>query len=108
MKHLVRADVELFYRKWLGGISFRYNSFMKNIDKIFLDLDRGLLVTGITEWREENSKGDYVFDLRLGYDIGKHGRITLVIDNLLNRAYTIRPLKIEKNRTVSLQYAINF
>ena len=107
MQHLVRADLELSYNRWLTGISFRYNSFMKNIDQIFLTLDMGLLPTGITEWREKNNKGDYVFDVRLGYDTGR-GMVTLVVNNLLNRAYTIRPLKIEKSRTITLQYSVTF
>ncbi len=108
MKHLVRADLDLSYNRWLGGISFRYNSFMKNIDLIFLTLDQGLLVTGITEWREKNNKGDYVFDLRFGYDTGNQGKVTIIVNNLLNRAYTIRLLKIEKSRTVTLQYSVTF
>ena len=108
MKHLVRADLELNYRKVRWGISFRYNSFMKNIDQIFLDLDQGLLVTGITEWRENNDNGHYLFDLRVGYDTGRFGNIAIVANNLLNRTYTIRPLKIEKNRTITLQYNLEF
>lgn len=116
MQHLVRADIELIYHKWMGGVSFRYNSFMKNIDNIFLLLDDdpqnsqtlGLLPTGISEWRRENNSGDYVIDIRTGYKISEHHKLSLVINNLLNREYSIRPLSIEKPRTVSFQYALSF
>jgi len=115
MQHLVRADVELTYRKWMGGVSFRYNSFMKNIDNIFLLLDDdpqnsqslGLLPTGISEWRRENNSGDYIIDIRAGYKISEHHKLSLAINNLLNREYSIRPLSIEKPRTVSFQYALS-
>jgi len=116
MQHLVRADLEFSYAKLTGGVSFRYNSFMKNIDNIFLALDNdpqnpnslGLLPTGIAEWRRENDDGDYVIDLRVGYKITRHHKLSLVVNNLLNREYTIRPLLIEKPRTVSLQYAFSY
>jgi iron complex outermembrane receptor protein len=116
MQHLVRADVEVTLNKWIAGASFRYNSFMKNIDNIFLLLDDdpennqslGLLPTGISQWRRRNNKGDYVFDMRLGYHITKQQKLLLAINNVLNREYSIRPLLIEKPRTISLQYTLRF
>lgn len=116
MQHLVRADLEFNYAKLIGGVSFRYNSFMKNIDNIFLLLDKdaenpnslGLLPTGIAEWRRTHNRGDYVIDVRLGYRLSRHHKLSLVVNNLLNREYTIRPLLIEKPRTVSVQYAFSY
>ncbi len=105
MQHLVRADLEFGWKNVLLGGSLRFNSFMNNIDRIFLDLDElGVLRTGLNQWREENPDGDYVFDLRLGYTIAKGSRLSLVVNNLLNNAYSIRPLRIESNRLVNLQF----
>lgn len=116
MQHLVRADAEITYRRWNIGASFRYNSFMKNIDRALIDLfDNPQLAgppfniqpTGLTEWREENDRGDYIIDTRLGFRIAAPHHISLVVNNLLNGEYSIRPLSIEKPRTVSFQYALS-
>jgi outer membrane receptor protein involved in Fe transport len=113
VEHLARADVEFTYKKFMLGLSYRYNSFMKNLDKIFLDLDKnssdpflsGTLPTGIIQYRDgRNGKGDYVFDLRTGYQLNETSKVTIVVLNMLNREYMIRPLTIESPRTFVIQY----
>jgi hypothetical protein len=82
---------------------------MQNIDKAFTDLV-GIAIAnfqpGLTQWRAEHTTGDYVVDMRLGYEIkGKH-RLAIVINNVLNREYAIRPLSIEEPRLSMLQYTL--
>lgn len=109
-KHLIRADIELTYGKWMMGWSIRYNSFMENIDRVFiqLDVDVPLLPTGVAQFRAENNKGDYVIDSRLAYQITQESRISLVINNLNNRLYTLRPVKTMPPRTFAIQYLLKF
>ncbi len=110
LQHLVRADVEAKYKAWSFGTSFRYNSRMQNIDKIFLDLDNGssgiTVNTGINDWRDEKTTGDYVFDFRSSFQINDHHKVAIIMNNALNREYAIRPLAIEKPRTTSIQYTL--
>lgn len=114
LQHLVRADLQATYKKFSVGISFRFNSYMQNIDKIFLDLDdpetdTGVKVyTGINDWREQHQKGDYVFDSRISYQFSNIHKIAIIMNNVLNREYAIRPLAIEKPRATSIQYTITF
>jgi outer membrane receptor for ferric coprogen and ferric-rhodotorulic acid len=109
MQHLVRGDIFWKHRQWTAGISTRYNSHMQNIDRAFTDLEKlefANFQPGLTEWRAEHIKGDYVVDLRFGYEIhGKH-RLAVIVNNVLNREYAIRPLAIEEPRMTMLQYTL--
>jgi len=108
-QHLIKGDIEFTYNKWSAGISYRYNSFMKNLDRIFIDLDTTLqlLPTGIALYREErDGKGDFVFDTRISYKASETVKVAFLINNLLNREYMIRPLTIEAPRTFLVQFTI--
>ena len=83
---------------------------MQNIDNAFLELEKNQAVTnfnpGIIKWREEHTTGDYVFDLRVGYEIKGRHRLAIIVNNVLNREYSIRPLAIEEPRMSMLQYTL--
>lgn len=104
-QHLVRIDAELNRKAIVLGASMRYNSHMQNIDKAFLEIEEfGFADWGLTEWRAEHKDGDIVVDLRAGYEINRHHRVMLIVGNLFNREYAIRPLAIEPPRLTTLQY----
>jgi len=111
MQHQLRSDISIDFKKFNFGLSGRYNSFMQNIDRIFEDLDSDpsippalRLETGLTQWRIDNNKGDAIFDFRMGYELTKQSRISIVVNNALNRVYAIRPLAIEAQRLVQVQF----
>lgn len=111
MQHLIRADVSARWRSLMFGVSARYNSHMQNIDRAFEDLETVAIANfqpGISDWRKENTGGDYVIDLRVGYTFLSKHRLTVAVSNLLNREYAIRPLAIEEPRLTTLQYSISF
>jgi outer membrane cobalamin receptor len=108
LQHLVRVDVSLNRGPWNWGNSFRYNSHMQNIDVAFQQLETqfpNLFNPGIIPWREQHKKGDYVWDMRVGYSWNKQ-RVNLVMNNVLNRIYSIRPLALEDPRSFMIQYSI--
>ena len=84
----------------------RYNSFMKNIDKIFTEDLIADMIPGINESREKFGNGDLVIDLRAGYQITKTARIGLIVNNLLNREYMSRPANMMPPRTIAMQLAL--
>lgn len=109
LQHLIRFDCGLTRNSWNAGLSFRANSHMQNIDNAFGKLEQqypDLFNPGINAWRAVHTKGDYVFDLRLGYTFNEAHRLSLVVNNVLNRVYAIRPLAIEEPRLVMLQYSL--
>jgi outer membrane receptor protein involved in Fe transport len=103
-QHIAKLDIEVKYKKITIGSSYRYNDFMKNIDWIFAsDLFATSTVTGINEAREKFKNGDFIVDLRTSYQINKTTKISLVINNLLNREYMSRPANMMPPRTIAVQ-----
>lgn len=111
VQHLFRSDVQIEYGRIFGGVSVRYNSHVRNIDKIFLDLDEpvGLLPfpTGIRNWMADHRTGDTILDARIGAEISKQVRLTFIVNNLTNEVYSIRPLSIEAPRTYQVQMMVD-
>jgi outer membrane receptor protein involved in Fe transport len=104
VEKLWRSDVQVEWRKFLGGASVRYNSHVRNIDGIFLGVDStGVLPTGIGEWMRTHRSGDVLVDVRLGVVLQDRLRLTLLANNLTNVSYAIRPLAIEAPRAWQVQ-----
>lgn len=108
--HNVKADVEvtLFKKLAIGG-SAKYFSKMENMDGVIEEFENatsGPFVQSIRymEYFKENQKGVWVFDARVSYNINEKHKIAVISANLLNKAYSLRPLKIEQPRTIMLQY----
>ncbi len=105
--HLAKADIEVNFKKWSIGASMRYNSFMKNIDRVF---EVGVLGTellvGMEHYRQVFNKGVFVFDARLSYEIKAGVKINFIANNFLNAEYASRPgdLQAPRNFTLQLQY----
>lgn len=112
MQHQIRVDAGLDYDNVFIGISGRYNSFMQNIDKIFEELDTTSIDVlnlgyGLVNWRQNNNKGDFVLDARVGYRITENAKIALIFSNVFNRSYAIRPLAIEAPRLINVQLSVD-
>jgi iron complex outermembrane receptor protein len=110
MQHLIRIDVGATKGNFNSGISFRANSHMQNIDKAFSQLENYFPTEfnpGINSWRANHTKGDYVFDARVGYTFSEKHKIAFIVNNVLNREYAIRPLAIEEPRVTMLQYTLS-
>ncbi len=111
-EHLVNADVELVFtvkkkHKLSVGFTYRYYSFMRSVDKIFYDVDP-IFGWGAVEFRENNSKGDHVFDLRASAELTENIKLAVVMKNVANRIYALRPLKVNAPRSTQLQLTVQF
>ena len=110
MQHLIRIDIGVTREAFNAGLSFRANSHMQNIDNAFSQLENDLPTIfnpGIIPWRESHTKGDFVFDARLGYTFSEKHKVALIMNNVLNREYSIRPLAIEEPRLTLVQYTLS-
>jgi iron complex outermembrane receptor protein len=131
-KHIAKADIEVIYEGMSLGGSMRYNSFMKNIDRIFTSVmingnyadnplrddpttwtaeaptydDYQGMIPGINAAREKFKEGDLIIDLRAGYQITETARIGFIINNLLNREYMSRPATMMPPRTFAMQLTL--
>ncbi|MEI8201635.1 MAG: TonB-dependent receptor [Bacteroidota bacterium] len=104
IQHLGKLDVEInFYKSISIGISSCYYSFMKNIDQFFLDIDHpGYFPSGITQYRKYHQKSIFVFDGRVSYT-HKNIKLSLIVSNLMNLEYSLRPMSIAAPRLSTLQ-----
>ncbi len=108
IRKLFRADLQVAYKKVFVGGSVRYNSHVRNIDLAFVTLDdSGILETGVREWLEDHRTGDTIVDARAGLALSDQLRVALIVNNLTNRSYSLRPLSIEAPRTVQVQLSLS-
>jgi outer membrane receptor protein involved in Fe transport len=111
VQNLFRSDVQVSHRKLLLGLSVRYNSHVRNIDRIFVDLDESAsdvlsLRTGVGEWMRTHTTGDWIVDARIGMQLTKEVRATFIVNNLTNEVYSLRPLAIEAPRSMQVQLVV--
>ena len=131
-QHLANLDIEFTYRKWSLGYTFRYYSYMRNVDRILYTMDSSVkgdlgpdqFDTGIIEYRgdteiqdwddpsaprytiSEKHSGNYVMDARISYQVNGWLKAAFIVNNFLNNEYSLRPLKMEQPRTASIQFSI--
>jgi outer membrane receptor for ferric coprogen and ferric-rhodotorulic acid len=111
--HTVKCDVEYRHSNWAVGFSLKYFSRIENLDKSIADFEDATKKSGGTlqpilymDYFYEHNNGNTIVDGRVSYHLGDHHKITLVANNLLNRTYSLRPLKAEEMRSVILQYTL--
>ncbi len=112
-RHTAKVDLEFDYKKISLGGSLRYYSRMDNMDKAIFDFEDATSSTGGTlqpvlykKYYYNHNNGNTILDGRLNYKIGKHHRVGFIVDNMLNRGYSLRPLKAEPMRKFMLQYRL--
>lgn len=107
-QHLAKADVEATWKNLSFGGSWRFYSYIKNIDNTFYLLDNpNQPGSGITKYRETHRKPIQLLDARISYMIKKQYKVAVVVNNILNKSYSLRPLKIESPRTICLQLSLS-
>jgi iron complex outermembrane receptor protein len=108
-RHLVRADVEAVYKKWGVGISNRYNSHMRNVDKVFEDDVAGtFILPGLKEYRQVYNKGNITFDARISYQCTDLLKVSFIANNIFNSETSSRPGDIQAPRNFLVQLAMKF
>ncbi len=105
VERLFRADMQGEVGRISAGVSLRYNSHVRNIDKIFVSLDEsGTLPTQVGEWMRTHTTGDWLLDLRAAWKLTPSLRIAFIVNNATNKEYAIRPLAVEAMRSYQVQF----
>jgi outer membrane receptor protein involved in Fe transport len=110
VRDLVRSDIGVVWKQLSAGFSVRYNSHVRNIDRVFVDLDAGppspdILPVGASEWMRTHTTGDWLVDARLGFKLTSQLKASVIVSNLSNEVYSIRPMSIEAPRSWQIQLA---
>ncbi len=107
VEHMAKLDIEATYKGFSMGTSVRMNTPIRNIDRAFIVLDTDMfLPSGVTQWMEDNQNPIYVVDIRASVKVSKRSKVALIVNNLYNTEYAIRPLSIESPRLTMLQYSL--
>ncbi len=103
--HTFKADFDfLLFGKYRLGTSMQYYSYMTNIDKIF-----EIFIPGIGDERiAKRNHGDFIWDLRAGYEINKNISFNFLVKNVLNTSYSLRVARPDKPRSFTVQLNVNF
>lgn len=124
-KHLAKLDFQIDYKKFSLGMSARYTSLMRNIDAILETQNIEITIVDTNniiqqlptnqavlkdndKYRASRMTGDIIFDARVAYQINKKSKISILMNNLLNREYTNRPGNVMPPRTIIWQYSLRF
>lgn len=109
--HNVKVDMEYVFKKKLAiGFSAKYFSKIINMDAIIKDFEQLTKDVDVLQdirymdYFNSHRFGNWIFDARLSYNLSDKHRLALIGSNILNRTYSLRPLKIEQPRTIMLQY----
>jgi len=108
LQSLVKADFQFTFKKRLSaGITGKYFGYMQNIDIFLYQLDSPKAMhSGIIKYREQHHSGNFIVDCRVGYAFGIF-KVSLIVNNMMNTMYSLRPITIEAPRTTSLQVVVN-
>lgn len=108
-RHSFKGDISLMWRRVAAGATIIHNSFMEQVDDVFMDPFFGnLLLPGFPDYRLKNQKGHTTVDARLSYTLRRESSISLQCKNLFNVEYTGRPGDIRPHRSFSLQLILKF
>ncbi len=111
--HQVKADVEWSIYAFQVGVSVKYFSKIENMDLIVKDFEETtqdlpfIQDVEYMDYYNSHRFGNTVIDMRLSFAFNDHHKIALIGANILNRTYSLRPLKIESPRTIMLQYVVD-
>ncbi|MBN2172674.1 MAG: TonB-dependent receptor [Bacteroidales bacterium] len=113
--HSIKADVAFDFKSISAGVSLKYFSKIENLDKAIQDLEDYTKLTGGTiqpidymSYFYNHNNGNFIMDLRISKTFKENHKVSLIVDNLLNRWYSLRPLKAEQMRKILVQYAYTF
>lgn len=98
----LRFDLEYRKTRWMLGFSQRYNSSFENIDLAFVSVPLNLFIQDIEKGRKETSKHQLYTDLRFQYHISKQLSASLLVNNLFNQIYMLRPADLQAPRFTQL------
>lgn len=122
IQHMAKLDVNLnFLKRFTVGVGLQYMSAMQVVDKLFLkldkraeghapwldDFDEPLPFDGMVDFMEEHKNGSLVLDLRASVELGSF-TIAVMMSNVLNSTYALRPLCVEPPRLTKVQVMYRF
>ena len=102
-QHMAKADVMITYKKWTLGLGAAYQSRVQNIDVAFVSFPIGLFIPGIQTSIDKKLTAYTLVNARIGYVFTNRWKTNMIVSNLANTEYAIRPADLGAPRSVRLQ-----
>jgi len=120
LEHVAKADLSFtLYDIFSVGASAQYYSLMKNVDMFFYKYDRfspkaakpipisPFPFDGLDNYRETHNSGTTVVGFYASVEMW-NVKLSLIVSNLLNKEYSLRPMCPEAPRLTTLQLLYKF
>lgn len=109
-RHTAKMDAQYTTGGFSVGLSANYASHMINIDRVFEAVDgffvgQSIDLIGMQAFRQQYDSGYIRWDARASYEYGIF-RWSVLINNLNNAVYVLRPGRIEAPRTIGARIDI--
>lgn len=98
----LRLDLEYRKARWMLGFSQRYNSSFENIDLAFVSIPLNLFIQDIEKGKVETGKHQFYTDVRFEYRFSKQLSASVLVNNLFNEIYMLRPADLQAPRFTQL------
>ncbi|MDR1974679.1 MAG: TonB-dependent receptor [Bacteroidales bacterium] len=114
IQHVAKLDLNMTFKKiFTIGVSMQYLSAMKNVDHILVDFDadaknnhdswlEDLPFQGNVAFMEKHKRGSFLLNLRAAVEL-KNITVAVIMNNVLNTEYALRPMYIEAPRLTTVQ-----
>jgi outer membrane receptor for ferric coprogen and ferric-rhodotorulic acid len=79
------------------------DAIIKDFEELTNDIDV-LQDLRYMDYYDSHRFGNWIFDARLSYKITDQHKLAIIGTNIMNRRYSLRPLKIEPPRSIMIQY----
>ena len=122
LEHVLKADISVtLFDCFSIGVSAQYYSLMKNVDRFFYTMDRysseaprliqgtrkSFPFDGLEEYRLTHNKGTTVMGIYTSIE-WNNLKLSLIVNNLFNKEYSLRPMCPEAPRLTTLQLMYKF
>ncbi|MFN7118701.1 MAG: TonB-dependent receptor [Saprospiraceae bacterium] len=100
-RHSFKADLEITKGAFSFGVESFHNSHVEAVDAIFL-----LIINGLIKFREADDNGYWLNNVRTSYTFANNLKFSLLLNNIFNEAYSVRPglLEAPRNMTFRIDY----
>ncbi len=118
-KHSLKAVLDLQWNRLTLGTNLTYKSKTLAVDYFMvderqkseedvMDIVRSVIFPGLHDYWMKHNTGYFAMDARLGIKISKGIQCWLMMNNLLNTEYSLRPMDVSPPRTLIFQVNAKF
>jgi len=101
--HTAKADIMITYKKLVVGLGASFQSEVQNVDGAFVSFPINLFIPGVQESQDKGLTACTLINARIGYVFTDSWKTNLILSNITNKEYVIRPADLGAPRAIRLQ-----